>query len=112
MSIREIRNTSGASVEVSKGGTARYRGIEVRGSHAATMSAIELLLNQVSTLPDGAPGSIRVVLPVGTAGFVIGRGGEAIKEIRRASGAEANLDKDVPQGKFFKRKESSTKQIL
>ncbi|CAE7647027.1 PCBP1 [Symbiodinium sp. CCMP2592] len=89
-SINAIRAQSGASIDVSKEG-ARYRVIDIRGAEQALMSAIEMVVEQASTLPDGWTESIRIVLPAGTAGYIIGRGGEAIKELRRSSGAEMDL---------------------
>ncbi|CAE7939217.1 Pcbp2, partial [Symbiodinium sp. KB8] len=89
-SINAIRAQSGASIDVSKEG-ARYRVIDIRGAEQALMSAIEMVVEQASTLPDGWTESIRIVLPAGTAGYIIGRRGEAIKELRRSSGAEMDL---------------------
>ncbi|CAE7725717.1 PCBP4 [Symbiodinium microadriaticum] len=89
-SINAIRAQSGASIDVSKEG-ARYRVTDIRGAEQALMSAIEMVVEQASTLPDGWTESIRIVLPAGTAGYIIGRRGEAIKELRRSSGAEMDL---------------------
>ncbi|CAE7433343.1 PCBP2 [Symbiodinium natans] len=90
-SINSIRTQSGASIDVSKEG-ARYRVIDIHGAEQALMAAIEMVVGQAASLPDGWTGSIRIVLPAGTAGYIIGRGGEAIKELRRTSGAELDLD--------------------
>jgi len=57
-SINAIRAQSGASIDVSKEG-ARYRVIDIRGAEQALMSAIEMVVEQASTLPDGWTESIR-----------------------------------------------------
>ncbi|CAJ1359379.1 unnamed protein product [Effrenium voratum] len=93
-SITDLRSRSGAKIEVSKEGSPRV--IEIHGSAEAVSSAIELLLEQASMLPDGGPEVVRMVLPAGTAGYIIGRGGEAIKELRRSSEADVGLERDGP----------------
>lgn len=92
-SIINLRNRSRARIEVSNDVSA-YRMIEIQADQDAVMLGIELLLEQISLLPDGSPEFVRIVLPPNSAGYIIGRGGESIKELRRMSGAEIDLDQE------------------
>ncbi|CAK9012386.1 unnamed protein product [Durusdinium trenchii] len=100
-SITNLRSRSKAKIEVSNDGSA-YRAIDINADEDAVMLAIELLLEQVSKLPDGCPEFVRIVLPPNSAGYIIGKGGETIKELRRVSGAELDLDKDMGSEKLLK----------
>ena len=92
-SIINLRNRSRARIDVSNDVSA-YRMIEIQADQDAVMLGIELLLEQISLLPDGSPEFVRIVLPPNSAGYIIGRGGESIKELRRMSGAEIDLDQE------------------
>ena len=93
-SISNLRNQSKAMIEVSNDVSA-YRVINVDGRQDAVMLAIELLLEQINKIPDGSPDSVKIVLPPNSAGYIIGKGGETIKELRRTSQAEVDLDRDA-----------------
>ena len=95
-SIISLRTRSKARIEVSNENSV-YRMIEIHGEQDAVMLAIELLLEQMSVLPDGSPEFVRMVLPPNSAGYIIGRGGESIKELRRRSGAQIDLDQGSVQ---------------
>jgi len=58
-------------------------------------TAIGMLLQAAAGLPAGAPRETRLVVPAGLGGYLVGKGGQAIRGIRRESGADIDLQKGV-----------------
>lgn len=67
-SINQLRSQTQANIEVSNSGC---RTVEVDGEEEQVMLAIELLLQQIFALPDGAPERVTVVLPPNSAGGLV-----------------------------------------
>lgn len=95
--LSDLRNNSGAEIEVSRQ-SGPYSVVEIGGLQEARFSALKLLLKQVEDLPNGAPAETRMLIPQGAVGYLIGRGGQAIRELRRESGAEMDMVRDGPPG--------------
>ena len=67
-SIKQLRSETQASIEVSN---ASCRTVDLDGEEQQVMMAIELLLQQIYALPDGAPERITLLLPPNSAGGLV-----------------------------------------
>eukprot|EP00927_Polykrikos_kofoidii_P043803 TRINITY_DN37902_c0_g1_i1.p1 TRINITY_DN37902_c0_g1~~TRINITY_DN37902_c0_g1_i1.p1 ORF type:complete len:621 (+),score=104.99 TRINITY_DN37902_c0_g1_i1:325-2187(+) len=87
--ITDIRKDTGAQVKIEREEIAGFRSASIGGTKQQVTRCVDMVFDSSRDNKT----TCRVLLPSGTVGDVIGRGGENINLIRRESGAKIKIDK-------------------